>query len=48
MRNLEPCAKALGNYIYFRPYVVHVPLTRIAQTSDQQVEVQKKKGNIMP
>ena len=27
-------------YIYFRPYVVHVPLTRNAQTSDRPVEVQ--------
>ena len=27
-------------FIYFRPYVVHVPLTRYAQTSDRPVEVQ--------
>ena len=26
--------------IYFRPHVVHVPLTRYAQTSDRPVEVQ--------
>ena len=28
-------------YIYFRSYVVHVPLTRYAQTSDRPVEVQR-------
>ena len=28
-------------YIYIRPYVVHVPLTRYAQTSDRPVEVQR-------
>ena len=28
-------------FIYFRPYVVHVPLTRYAQTSDRLVEVQR-------
>ena len=27
-------------FIYFRPYVVHVQLTRYAQTSDRPVEVQ--------
>ena len=28
-------------YIYIRRYVVHVPLTRYAQTSDWPVEVQR-------
>ena len=28
-------------YIYIRPSVVHVPLTRYAQTSDWPVEVQR-------
>ena len=27
-------------YIYIRPYVVHGPLTRYAQTSDRPAEVQ--------
>ena len=27
-------------FIYFRPFGVHVPLTRYAQTSDRLVEVQ--------
>ena len=34
-------ARQLYIYIYiFRSYVVHVPLTRYAQTSDRPVEVQ--------
>ena len=32
---------SLSIYIYIRPYVVHVPLTRYAQTSDWPVEVQR-------
>ena len=34
-------------YVYFRPYVMHVPLTRNAQTSDRPVEVQWCKVNII-
>ena len=42
----EPNAVAFSSiyiylFIYFGPYVVHVPLTRYAQTSDRPVEVQR-------
>ena len=36
----NPRAQRCSVLVYFRPYVVHVPLTRYAQTSDRPVEVQ--------